>query len=97
MIAGALAMALPLLVLHLATPQAMGFGDVKLAVVLGAAVGVADWRLALVVLALASGAAVAVAVVRRRSSIAFGPALAAATCAVLVLIATLGWEVPRWR
>lgn len=96
-IAGALAMMLPLLLLHLAAPDAMGFGDVKLAVPLGAVVGIADWRLALVVLALASGAALMIAVARRRSSIAFGPALVTATSAVVLLIATLGWEVPRWR
>lgn len=96
-ITGALAMMLPLLLLHLAVPEAMGFGDVKLAAPLGAVVGVADWRLALVVLALASGAALVLAVARRRTSVAFGPALVTATAAVLLLVAVLGWEVARWR
>ena len=37
--AGATLMAGPLLALHLVSPTSMGFGDVKLAMVLGAAVG----------------------------------------------------------
>ena len=94
---GAAGMALPLLALHLASPAAMGFGDVKLGVALGALIGVVDARAALAALALASGVAIAVALVRRRSTLAFGPALVAATGAVLVLLATFGWEAPRWR
>ena len=95
--AGAVVMALPLLAMHLASPAAMGFGDVKLAAALGALIGVIDARAVLATLALASGGAVAVALVRRRSALAFGPALVAATGAVLVPLATFGWEAPRWR
>src|SRR5262245_48419637 len=36
---GAALMAMPLLILHLAAPASMGFGDVKLAAALGAAIG----------------------------------------------------------
>jgi len=74
-IGGAVAMALPVLMLHLVSPVSMGFGDVKAATVLGAAVGTIDWRLGAVALCLASlGGAVAGLVTRRRS-IAFGPFL----------------------
>ena len=52
---GAALMAAPLLVLHLVSPPSMGFGDVKLALLLGAAVGVLDWQLAIPALALAAG------------------------------------------
>jgi leader peptidase (prepilin peptidase)/N-methyltransferase len=47
-------MALPVLALHLLSPASMGFGDVKAAVVLGAAVGTVDARLAAVALCLAA-------------------------------------------
>ncbi len=42
---------------HLVSPSSMGFGDVKAALVLGAAVGTVDWRLAVVALCLAARAA----------------------------------------
>jgi leader peptidase (prepilin peptidase) / N-methyltransferase len=81
--AGALAMASPLLVLHLASPAAMGFGDVKAAAVLGAALGTVDWRLTLAALALAAGSAAVFGVARRPSSIPFGPFLVAGSTVVL--------------
>lgn len=72
---GAALMAVPLLVLHLASPSSMGFGDVKLAVVLGGAIGVLDWRLAIPALAIAAGSTATVGVVTRARLIAFGPGL----------------------
>ena len=66
-------MALPLLLMHLASPSSMGFGDVKLAVVVGAAVGAADWQLALPALALAAGATATVGIVERLRHVPFGP------------------------
>ncbi len=92
-LAGAAAMVTPLLVLHLVLPDAMGFGDVKLAAVLGAVIGLVDWRLAAVVLAVASGGALWVAAVRHRRTIVFGPSLVASTAAVLVGFAVLGGQV----
>jgi leader peptidase (prepilin peptidase)/N-methyltransferase len=77
-------MTAPLLLLHLVSPSAMGFGDVKLAVVLGAAVGVLDWQLAVPALALAAGATATVGVVTRARTIPFGPGLLAGA-----LVATL--------
>ena len=74
-IGGAVAMALPVLVLHLVSPSSMGFGDVKAAAVLGAAVGTIDWRLGAVALCLAALTGAATGLVTRRRSIAFGPFL----------------------
>ena len=86
--AGALAMAGPLLLLHLASPDAMGFGDVKAGVVLGAALGAVDWRLGLVALSAAAALASVVGSARRRTTIAFGPFLVAAAATTLLLSGT---------
>ena len=77
-ILGVIVMAGPLLVLHLISPRSMGFGDVKMAMVLGAAVGAVHWQLALVTIALAAGATATVALLRRMTEIAFGPGLVGA-------------------
>lgn len=81
---GALVMALPLLLMHLASPSSMGFGDVKLAVVVGAAIGAADWHLALPALALAAGATATVGIVVRLRHVPFGPGLVGATIVALL-------------
>lgn len=75
MLGGAVAMALPVLLLHLVSPASMGFGDVKAAAVLGAAVGTVDWRLGAVALCLAALTGAAVGLTTRRHTIAFGPFL----------------------
>jgi leader peptidase (prepilin peptidase)/N-methyltransferase len=82
---GALAMALPVLALHLLSPASMGFGDVKAAVVLGAAVGTADARLAAVALCLAAAGGAAVGLATRRRTIPFGPFLVGASLVVLLV------------
>jgi leader peptidase (prepilin peptidase)/N-methyltransferase len=74
-IVGALVMSLPILLLHLLSPASMGFGDVKAAFVLGAALGIVNWQLALVGLALAAGIGATVGIVSRARTIAFGPYL----------------------
>jgi len=74
---GALAMTFPVLVLHLVSPRSMGFGDVKAAGVLGAALGTVDWRLGLVALAIAAVAGAAAGIAGRQRTIAFGPFLVA--------------------
>lgn len=81
---GALAMALPVLALHLVSPASMGFGDVKTAVVLGAAVGTADARLAAVALCLAAAGGAAFGLASRRRTIPFGPFLVVASLLVLL-------------
>ena len=52
-IAGSAVTGLPMLVVHLVTPSGVGFGDVRLAAALGAALGVIDWRLSAVSLVAA--------------------------------------------
>lgn len=84
MAAGAAAFALPLLLAHLLDPAGLGFGDVKLAVILGALIGLIDWRLAPVALGLACLASLAWAAVRRIGSLAFGPPLVGATVVAFV-------------
>ena len=86
---GVLVMTAPILALHLVSPGSMGFGDVKAAVVLGAAIGAADWRLALVALTLASGLGAAVGIAGRRRTIAFGPCLVLATSIALAGTASI--------
>lgn len=81
---GATAMAAPLLAIHLASPRSMGFGDVKAAALLGAAVGTIHWQLALTALALAAGASATVALLAGARTIAFGPGLVAGAAAALV-------------
>ena len=95
-VVAALALAGPLALLWFVMPHALGFGDVRLSVLLGWLVGVAfapvGWldavMLATIVLFLASLgtilAAVATGNVRRGSRLAFGPALIAATWMVVV-------------
>ena len=77
-------MALPVLALHLVSPDSMGFGDVKAAVVLGAAVGTADPRLAAVALCLAAAGGAAVGLATRQRTIPFGPFLVVASLLVLL-------------
>ncbi len=81
---GTAVMSLPLLLMHLPSPASMGFGDVKLAAVLGAAIGAIDWHLALPALALAAGATATVGVVARSRYVAFGPGLVGASVVALL-------------
>jgi leader peptidase (prepilin peptidase)/N-methyltransferase len=80
---GALVLTGPILALHLASPMAMGFGDVKAGLVLGACLGAVGWELALAGLALAAGATSVTAIVRGRSIVAFGPGLVAGALVAL--------------
>ena len=88
---GTAVMAVPLLLLHLVAPAAMGFGDVKLAAVLGATLGVVDAELAVPALAIASGLTLVAAVWERRSAIAFGPGLVTGSALALGAGAIGGW------
>jgi leader peptidase (prepilin peptidase) / N-methyltransferase len=72
---GSIAMAFPVLALHLVSPASMGFGDVKAALVLGAAVGTIDWRLGAIALCIAASTGAGVGLCTRRHTIAFGPFL----------------------
>lgn len=83
---GALSMAGPLLVAHLVAPESMGFGDVKTALVLGAALGLVDPILGLGALAIGSAGTAMVGIVIRRRNVAFGPGLFGGAVVVLVLV-----------
>jgi leader peptidase (prepilin peptidase) / N-methyltransferase len=91
-LAGAALMAGILLALHLASPRGMGFGDVKLGLLLGVLVGARSVALVLPVLLLAGllGALVGVVqLVRRRRrdvTLPFGPFLVAGAVLALVLV-----------
>jgi leader peptidase (prepilin peptidase)/N-methyltransferase len=91
---GVAVMAVPLLVLHLVTPAAMGFGDVKLAVALGAGLGVLEPKLAVLALAVASGLTLVAAAWARRAATAFAPGLVIGAAAALALGSLDGWSVP---
>lgn len=83
-VGGALAMTLPLFALHLLSPASMGFGDVKAAAVLGAAVGTVDWRLGVVALCIAALSGALVGLIMRLRTVAFGPFLVfGAWCSLL--------------
>lgn len=73
--AGALGCALPLLVAHLVAPASMGFGDVKLAAGLGAAVGLVDPRFGVVTVCAGSGVSALFGLATRRRAVPFGPGL----------------------
>jgi leader peptidase (prepilin peptidase)/N-methyltransferase len=81
---GAIAMAVPVLILHLVSPASMGFGDVKAAIVLGAAVGTVDWRLSAVALCLAAAVGATLGLATRRHTIPFGPFLVTGAWVVLL-------------
>jgi leader peptidase (prepilin peptidase)/N-methyltransferase len=82
--AGAVVMAAPLLILHLASPASMGFGDVKLALLVGAAVGALDWQLTIPAMAIAAGSTATVGLMTRARTIAFGPGLVAGALIALL-------------
>ena len=94
---GSLACAGPIFVIHLCSPAAMGFGDVKLAAALGAALGLVEPRLGLLALCLAAAVTVAVGVARRRSTLPFGPGLVLGAAMALLIAGQLGEEALRWQ
>jgi leader peptidase (prepilin peptidase) / N-methyltransferase len=87
---GAVALAGLYLVVHLIAPAAMGAGDVKLAIGLGAltgAFGFDVWALAALGASLLSAAWACVAVIRRSgSTVPHGPSMCAAAVASVALV-----------
>lgn len=81
-----------LLALHLARPEGLGFGDVKLAAALGGVLGVVHWTLIAIALGAAALLGSTGAVVRRgwRRSIPFGACLGVGAVAA---VASAAW----WR
>jgi leader peptidase (prepilin peptidase) / N-methyltransferase len=96
-VAGAMVAGAPIGVVHLVAPTSMGFGDVKAAAVLGGAVGVVEWRLALVAICAAAAAAAVSALVLRRRTVALGPFLVGGAFVVLALAGLSGPEALPWR
>lgn len=90
---GAGLMAAPLLIAHLVSARALGFGDVKAGAVLGAAVGLVDDDLALPSLLLALLAVSVLGLVRRAPTAALGPPLVYASIAMLAVARLAGWDV----
>ena len=82
-LAGVALFAGPLLLLHVISPASMGFGDVKAGIVLGCALGLVHWHLALAGLALATGLTASVGLLSRARTVAFGPGLVAAAAIAL--------------
>lgn len=83
--AGALVMFAPVVALHLASPAAMGFGDVKLSIVLGGALGAVDWRLAMVALSTAGLLGATYGIASRRRTVPFGPFLVGGSLLTLLV------------
>jgi leader peptidase (prepilin peptidase) / N-methyltransferase len=90
---GAALLTAPLLAMHLVSPSSMGFGDVKAAVVLGAAIGLVHPQLALVSLLVASASTAVVGLAGRRRHLPFGPGLVAGAALTLALS---GWPALRF-
>ena len=89
-VGGAALLGGPLLAAHLVSPAAMGFGDVKAGIVLGAALGLVDARLAVVALVLGLTASAGWAIIGRRRTVALGPGLVAGALGAVVLARVLG-------
>jgi leader peptidase (prepilin peptidase)/N-methyltransferase len=95
--AGAVMAGLPLLALHLASPAAMGFGDVKFGLALGAVLGLVDHRLGLAAVCLGSAFAAGWGLIARRRAVPLGPGLMLGAMAALTLARLTGVQVPPWR
>lgn len=92
---GMLAMGFAPFVSHAIAPDSMGFGDVKMAIVLGAALGTWAPMLGLVALAIASLLALIESVVRRRTAVAFGPALVGGFIIAALFVSPLAARLGR--
>lgn len=95
--AGAAWFAVPVLAAHLATPSAMGFGDVKLAAALGTGIGLIEPPAALLALCLAAAITAAFGLATRRRTVSFGPGLVGGASVVALALVLAGREVLPWR
>ena len=86
---GAALLAGPIMVLHLVSPAAMGFGDVKASIVLGAALGLAGPNLSLIALLVASAGTAATGLATRHRYLPFGPGLVLGSMATISVYGVL--------
>ena len=96
-VGGSALMALPLLAIHVVSPKAMGFGDVKLAAAVGLALGTVDPRLTVVAICVASAVTGMIGMVTRRTSLPFGPGLVVGTTIAWAAGGLIGMELMPWR
>ena len=100
---GAACLTLPLLVAHLVSPAAIGFGDVKLGGALGVSIGVISpdastaLLLAALAVAVASATGLVIAIVTRRRDVALGPALVTGAAVALMSADQLGGVALSWQ
>ncbi len=94
---GSAAFAGPILVVHLVSPQAIGFGDVKLAAALGAALGLIEPGLGLLALCIAAAVTAAVGMVGRHRMLPFGPGLVLGSITALLIAGQLGEAALQWQ
>lgn len=88
---GAVAAAGPLLLIHVVSPAAMGFGDVKLALPLGGALGAVDPVLALVALCVASAVTAAAGLAGGRTALPFAPGLVVGAATAFIVSFLTDW------
>ena len=94
---GAVAFAGPMFVVHLVSPSAIGFGDVKLAAALGAALGLIEPGLGLLALCIASAVTAIAGLLGRHKTLAFGPGLVTGAVVALLIAAHLGEGALQWQ
>jgi leader peptidase (prepilin peptidase)/N-methyltransferase len=94
---GVVTCAAPMFLVHLASPSALGFGDVKLGAVLGAALGLIDPRLGLVALCVAAAVTSVVGLAQHRESLPLGPGLVLGATIAPVTFGLLDSGVVPWR
>jgi leader peptidase (prepilin peptidase) / N-methyltransferase len=93
---GAAVLVVPLGVIHLVSPTAMGLGDVKVCVALGGCLGIIDPRLGVAALCAASALTAAAGLMTRTRVLPFGPGLVAGTLITLMVAAATSMEAQQW-
>lgn len=94
---GVAAFAGPVLMVHLVSPPAIGFGDVKLATALGAVLGLVGPGLGLLALCIASAVTAGAGLLGRHRALPFGPGLVAGAVTALLIAERFGEGALQWR
>jgi leader peptidase (prepilin peptidase) / N-methyltransferase len=93
---GVAIVAVPLGVVHLVSPAAMGMGDVKVCVGIGGCLGMVDPRLGVVALCGASVLTAIAGLVTRSRVLPFGPGLVAGAVITLMVASATSMEAQQW-